>query len=82
MKSFQQEVEDRRILISKLPTEFEIDGRFFRVHRKHWDCWSDLCHVYEETESGLNLLGKVITNDIEYAIRQLIKEQKRKKVEG
>lgn len=76
MKSFQQEIEDRRILISKLPTAYEIGGRCFKVHRKKWDCFSDLCHIYEETETGLHLLGKVITNDIEFAIKTLLKGQK------
>lgn len=76
MKSFAQEIEDRRILLTNSPTFCEINGRCFKVHRKKWDCFSDLCHIYEETETGLKFIGKVITNDVNYAISTLLAGQK------
>jgi len=46
-----------------------INNRTFEVNTTPIDCWNYKITVYE----GNSFIGKAITNDIEYALKEMIK---------
>lgn len=48
------------------------DNRLFYAEVEHRDLWNDLVRVYEVTKDKVLFCGKAISNDVDYAVRELV----------
>lgn len=46
--------------------------RVFYAEVEHRDLWNDLVRVYEVTKDKVLFCGKAISNDADYAVRELV----------